>query len=232
MNTVAIIPARGGSKGIKKKNIKLFNGKPLINWTIEVALQCSCIDRVIVSTDSEEIADIAKSAGAEAPFLRPADIAQDTTSDMPVLEHVARFLEENEGVRSDIIIYLRPTQPLRIKEDIEGAHELFTSIMPDWVRSICDSEYHPYWMKVMHGNELAPFVSGKSEQEYYQRQLLPPAYRINGLVDITKYDTIINKKLLYGGDVRGFLTPVERSLDIDSELDFKVAEFVFAQTMH
>lgn len=120
-NIIAIIPARGGSKGIPRKNIRLLHGKPLIAWTIETALSTSCLKRVIVSTDDEEIAEVAEKYGAEVPFLRPKKYAQDDTTDMPVYEHTLHWLEENERYIPDIVVWLRPTAPLRTSEDIKNA---------------------------------------------------------------------------------------------------------------
>ncbi|MEK9195421.1 MAG: acylneuraminate cytidylyltransferase family protein, partial [Patescibacteria group bacterium] len=124
---LALIPARGGSKGIPKKNIKLLGGKPLIVWSIEVAKQSRYIDRIIVSTDNEEIAEVARSAGAEVPFLRPAEIAQDLTPDMPVFEHALAWLRENDNFIPEFIVHLRPTGPLRTAKEIDEAIEMLAA---------------------------------------------------------------------------------------------------------
>lgn len=224
---LAIIPARGGSKGVPRKNIKILAGKPLITWTIETALKTSCINRVIVSTDDEEIAKISKKHGADLPFMRPKEFAGDTASDMPVYQHALEWLDDNEHYRPDIIVWLRPTSPLRSCADIEVAVQKLITTDADWVRSVCPVEHHPYWVFRFEDNDkLSSFVEGIKLEDYFQRQLLPEAYRLNGAVDVAWRTTITEKKLLYSGDVRGYKMDVERSVDMDSELDFALAEIL------
>src|SRR5512135_2953268 len=119
--TLALIPARGGSKGIPRKNIRFFAGYPLIAWSIAAAKQSSCVTRVIVSTDDPEIAAVAREYGAETPFLRPAELAQDNTTDLPVFEHALHWLKENEGYKPEVVIQLRPTSPVRPKDCVDSA---------------------------------------------------------------------------------------------------------------
>lgn len=223
---LSMIPARGSSKSVPRKNIRSLAGKPLIVWTIETALACPNLDRVIVSTDDEEIAQIASDHGAEVPFLRPAELAQDDTPDLPVYQHALSWLAEHEGYCPDVIVWLRPTVPLRAVEDVECAIEMLIRTGADCVRSICLTEHHPYWMKRLDGDRLVPFVDEIDESKYYRRQLLPPVYRLNGAVDVTWCKAVMGKGLLYGGDVRGYVMPVERSIDLDSELDFALAELL------
>src|SRR5512139_3426113 len=120
-NILALIPARGGSKGIPRKNIRSFAGYPLIAWSIAAAKQSSCVTRIIVSTDDEEIASVAREYGAEAPFLRPAELAQDNTTDLPVFEHALQWLADNEGYKPDVLVQLRPTSPIRPKDCVDNA---------------------------------------------------------------------------------------------------------------
>ena len=223
---LGLIPARGGSKGVFRKNIRQLAGKPLIAWTIEVALACPSLDRVIVSADDQEIAEIARQYGAEVPFLRPAELAQDDTPDSPVYQYALSWLAEHKGYRPDIVVWLRPTVPLRTVQDVEAAIQQLIETGADCVRSVCLAEHHPYWMKRLNGNCLVPFVDGIDEGKYYRRQLLPPVYRLNGAVDVTWYRTVMEKGLLYSGDVRGYVMPVERSIDLDSELAFALAELL------
>ena len=223
---IGLIPARGGSKGVLRKNIRQLAGKPLIAWTIEVALACPSSDRVIVSTDDQEIAQIARQYGAEMPFIRPAELAQDDTPDLPVYQHALSWLAEHEGYHPDIVVWLRPTAPLRTVQDVEAAIQLLIETNADCVRSVCLAEHHPYWMKRLDGDRLVPFVDGIDEGRYYRRQLLPPVYRLNGAVDVTWCRTLMEKGLLYTGDVRGYVMPAERSIDLDSELDFALAELL------
>lgn len=226
MSILAIIPARGGSKRVPRKNIRPVAGKPLMAWTIEVALACPSLDRVIVSTDDSEFAEIACKYGAEVPFLRPDDLAQDDTSDLPVYQHALSWLEERESYRPDIVVWLRPTAPLRIVQDVECAIEILIETKADWVRSVCSVEHHPYWTMKLDRNRLIPLLNGIDFIKYYRRQLLPPAYRLNGAVDVAWWGTLMDKQLLYTGDVRGYVMPVERSVDLDTELDFELAELL------
>ena len=224
---LAIIPARGGSKGVPRKNIKILAGRPLIAWTIETALKTSCINRVIVSTDDEEIARISNHHGVDVPFMRPKQFAGDTTSDMSVYQHALQWLDENEHYRPDIVVWLRPTSPLRSCADIEAAVKKLINTNADWVRSICPVEHHPYWMfRCGDNDKLSSFVEGIKLENYFQRQLLPQAYRLNGAVDVAWRTTITKKKLLYSGDVRGYKMDIERSVDMDGELDFALAEIL------
>lgn len=226
MISVGLIPARGGSKGIPRKNIRQLAGKPLIASTIEVALKCPSLDRVIVSTDDQEIAYVSRQYEAEVPFLRPSELAQDDTPDLPVFQHALLWLAGNEGYYPDIVVWLRPTAPLRTVQDVETAIRLLTETGSDCVRSVCEAEHHPFWMKRLDGDQLLPFAEGIDEREFYRRQLLPPAYRLNGAVDVTWRRTVMEQGLLYSGDVRGYVMPKERSVDLDSELDFAFAELL------
>lgn len=226
---LAIIPARGGSKSIPQKNIRILVGKPLIAWTIEVALSCPSLDRRIVSTDDQEIAEIARQYSAEVPFLRPPELAQDDTPDLPVYKYALSWLREHEGYHPDIVVWLRPTSPLRTTHDIEAAIRLLIQSDADCVRSVCRVEHHPYWMKRFAGDRLVPFIEGFDERRYYQRQLLPTVYRLNGAVDVTWCKTVMERGLLYSGDVRGYIMPIERSIDLDSELDFALAELLLKE---
>lgn len=224
MKILGIIPARGGSKGVSRKNIRRLAGKPLIAHTIETALKCPLLHRVIVSTDDEEIAEIARKYGAEAPFMRPSELAQDDTPDLPVCQHALSTLAESEGYCPDIIVWLRPTVPFRTVNDLEATIRLILESGADTVRSVCLTEHHPYWMKRMDGERLIPFLKGVDEGRYFRRQMLPPAYRLNGAVDVIRSKSVIKKKKLYGGDVRGYVMPVERSMELHTEMDFAIAE--------
>lgn len=223
---IAIIPARGGSKSVPRKNIRQLAGRPTIAWTITVALACPVLDRVTVSTDDKEIAEVAKQYGAEVPFLRGAELAQDDTPDLAVYQHALSWLAEHEGYYPDIVVWLRPTAPLRTVQDIEAAIDILVRTKADFVRSVCVAEHHPYWMNRLDADRLVPFVEGVDESQYYRRQLLPPVYRLNGAVDVTWRSTIMEKGLIYSGDVRGYVMPAERSIDLDSELDFTLAELL------
>jgi len=224
---VAIIPARGGSKGIPRKNIHMLAGKPLISYTIDIAKSIPVVDRVLVSTDDDEIANISKVYGAEVPFMRPKELALDNTPDKPVLKHAIEWLLEYEEYPVDIILFLRPTSPIRKAEDIINIVKMLVDENCDSVRSMSKVEQHPYWMYSIEDKGICkPFIPGKTMKEYYQRQLLPPVYIINGCIDAIRTDVALNsdKSVLYGDDMRGYIT--EGSIDIDTIHDFAVAESI------
>lgn len=224
---VAIIPARGGSKGIKKKNIALLAGKPLVVYAIEVGLSSSLIDEVYVSTDDAEIAQISIDNGAKV-IDRPAELAEDSTPDYPVFSHAISWLKQ-KGVEPTLLVNLRPTCPLRTVEDVNHAIQKMIDSNCDAVRSVTPVEHHPYWMMRMDKDRLTSFIEGIDIKKYYQRQLLPPAYRLNGGVDVMKVSVIENQHQLYGSDICGVLMPVERSIDIDAPHDLKLAEEILRQ---
>ena len=144
LKIVGVIPARSGSKGIPNKNIKPLAGRPLIYYTIQAGLESRLLNRLLVSTDSPEIEDIAKGYGAEVPFLRPAELAQDDTPRLPVVQHAARYLEKTEGYKPDIMVTLQPTSPLRRAEHIDAAIDMLISTKADRVLSVCEAEHSPY----------------------------------------------------------------------------------------
>lgn len=222
---LAIIPARGGSKRVIRKNVRLLNGKPLIEYSINSALHTSKINRVIVSTDDHKIADISRSLGAEVPFIRPSEFANDDTPDISVYKHAISWLSEKESIIPDIVVWLRPTTPLRQSKDIESSIDLLINSKADCVRSVCEVQHHPYWMMKFDEDQLIPFIDGIDIMgKYYQRQLLPPVYRLNGAVDVSRPVNVMSTNRLYSGEISGYIMPVHRSIDIDSELDFVIAE--------
>ncbi|MBL8629836.1 MAG: acylneuraminate cytidylyltransferase family protein [Rhodospirillaceae bacterium] len=223
-DVIAVIPARGGSKGVPRKNIRPLLGKPLIAWTIDAALAANSVSRVIVSTDDHEIAVIARACGAEVPFMRPDEFAQDDTPDMPVLKHALEFLTVKENHDCAMVAWLRPTAPLRLADDIDAAIDVLAKSTADSVRSVSVSKAHPYWMKTLSDGVLQPFVPGEDEQKYPRRQALPPVYALNGAVDVMRTKTLQGWATLWGARVAGYVMPPERSVDIDTEADFVVAE--------
>lgn len=225
---LAIIPARGGSKGIHKKNITPINGKPLIFYTIEKALQSKYINRAVVSTDDNEIAETAKKYGADV-LIRPKELALDDTPDLPVFQHALKELRKTEEYCSDLVIHLRPTCPLRIVDDIDNAIEKMLKTNCDSVRTITEVKDHPYWTSKVEGDRLSPFLENCNVSKYYRRQLLPDAYITNGAADVLKPNIIMNKNNLYGEDIRGIIIPAERSVDIDTEFDLKLVEILLKE---
>jgi len=229
MKIIGLIPARGGSKTIFKKNIKNLGGKPLIVHTIEAALKCSSINRVIVSTDDPEISQIAIDNNAEVPFLRPSILATDTTPDRPVILHLIKYLTEKERYNTDLIIYLRPTTPFKTSVLINKCISKIIS-NPDLtsLRTVnkVEGTSHPYWMFKEEKGVLKPFIKGIDISKYYQRQLLPRCFRINSVVDIIKPEIALIKKNLYGNKIGFFETNSLDSIDIDTEFDFELCEFI------
>ena len=225
---LALVPARGGSKGISKKNIKSLAGKPLIVYTIEAALQSQHRLRVVVSTDDEEIAEIAQAAGAEVPFLRPPELAQDETPTLTVIQHALQWLEQHEAYQPELVVLLQPTSPLRRSEHIDQALELLLSSGADSVVSLCEVEHSPYWMKNVDAvGRVSSFISMK--EEYTRRQALPKVYRLNGAIFVTRTEVIIQGKRLLGDDNRAYIMDQGDSIDIDTELDFKLAELLIKE---
>lgn len=227
MKNVVLIPARGGSKRLPGKNIKELNGKPLIAYTIEVCLRTIDLDRIIVSTDDDEIAAIAKGYGVEVPFIRPDYLSVDNIGDRDVMLHLIDWLKNNENYEFDNLIYLRPTTPFKTPEMICEGLAMLKDSKYSAIRSVTESKgvFHPYWMFKNENDTLKPFVEGISLEDYYQSQLLPECLRLNGVVDITRVETIINNKNLYG-DAIGFMKiEEERAIDIDTDFEFQMCDF-------
>lgn len=221
--TIATICARGGSQGLPNKNILDFCGKPLIVHTIEQALQCSIIDRVVVSTDSHEIADIATHYGAEVPFIRPSELATSEAGKLPVIEHCLEFIQ-NHGDEVSKIIDLQPTSPLRIEEDILSCYNLLSDDV-DVVFSVCETKHNPYFSLVeLDHNNNVNLVKKKSEG-IERRQDSPSVYALNGAVYVWHSWSLA--KGLWKGKSRIHIMPKERSIDIDDQYDFECAELLF-----
>ena len=224
MKVVAVIPARGGSKSIPKKNIAMVAGKPLIAYTIEVALQSKYIDRVIVSTDDREIADISKHCGAEVPFMRPAEYATDDATTLSVLQHAIKWLEDNEGYEPEVILILEPTSPLRIADDVDGAIKLLADTDCDSVTGLCEVEHNPYRMRTIVEGRVHNFID--SPVAYAKRQDLPPVYRHSGTIYITRTRIVKDENRIFGDDNRAFMVPLERSIDIDGRFELEIADMI------
>lgn len=233
VNVLAVIPARGGSKGVPRKNIKPLLGKPLIAWTIEAAQQTRHPMRVIVSTDDKEIARVAKSCGAEVPFLRPAAIAQDLSTDVEWLMHALDWLRENEGYAPEMVVRLPPTSPLRTSAHIDaGIAALEKHPGADASRAICESPKHPYKMWKVSGESpyLEPFLNeshtGFADAHNLPRQIFPKVYIHTGAVDVIRPRTIYEQKSTSGKRCVYFFMEPEASVNIDTPLDFAFAEFL------
>jgi N-acylneuraminate cytidylyltransferase len=221
MKLLALIPARGGSKGIPRKNIKPLAGKPLLGWTIDVARQAGSIDRIIVSTEDEEIASIARDLGAEVPFMRPAALSADDT---PGIEPVIHALEQLPEV--DWLLLLQPTSPLRAVADIEGIVQLcFERDAPSAV-SVTVVDKHPYWMYHCGEQDRLDPVIPDQPANTRRRQDLPPAYTLNGALYLARRDWLLEHRRFVGPDTLGYVMPPERSVDLDTPRDWDWVEFL------
>jgi CMP-N-acetylneuraminic acid synthetase len=230
---LAIVPARGGSKGIPRKNLQLLGGKPLVAHAVGAATGAEAVSRVICSTDDPTIAEAAQRAGAEVPFLRPAELAGDDTEDLPVFEHALRWLDEHEGWQPDLIVNLRPTSPLRRPDHIDGAIQLLLETGADSVKSVCLARQHPHKMWLRHTDGmLQPFLKTPfrlSRGPDVPRAQLEDVYWQNGVVDVTRREVILERRVMIGPRVAGLVTQPEESIDIDTPLDLALAELLLAR---
>jgi len=222
---LALIPARGGSKGIPRKNIRSFAGYPLIAWSIAAAKQSELVKRLIVSTDDEEIASVARQWGAETPFLRPTELAQDKTTDLPVFEHAIQWLEKNEDYYPEIMVQLRPTSPIRPKGILDHAiHILLEHSDADCVRGVVPAGQNPFKMWRFHGEDkpIKPLlkVEGIAEPYNAPRQILPPVYWQTGHIDAIRVSTIKQKKSLTGDVIYPLVIDPRYTVDIDNLSDW------------
>ena len=226
---LAIIPARGGSKGVPQKNIKELNGKPLIAWSFETALHCKYIDRIIVSTDDEKIALISKKLGADVPFLRPKELAKDDSKSIDAILHCINWLKEN-GDEYDILILLQPTSPLRIYTDIDKSIEMLFEKKADSIVSVCKTDHNPLWSNTLPSDgKMNDFL--KKEVVNINRQQLPEYYRLNGAVYSAWIDYVVKNLSFFGENTFAYIMPTERSVDVDTLFDFKLCEF-FMQSIN
>lgn len=227
--TIAVIPARGGSKGVKDKNIKLLGSKPLLAYTIESAL-ASDLDEVIVSTDSEKIAAVAQEFGAKVPFIRPAELATDSAKAIPVMLHALQFMEAKLETTFEALMMLQPTSPFKRASDINQALKLLKETSCDSVISVVDVEgYHPARMKFLQDGKLIdpPFCEAYENQP---RQELTKMYIRNGAIYLTRRSILLQESFK-GNDCRALIMEATRSVNIDTELDFRYAEWIMRQDL-
>ena len=229
---LAIIPARGGSKTVPAKNIKNLNGVPLIAYSIKVALENPLIDEVIVSTDDEDIAKIALSYGASVPFTRPKELATEKTPDRPVILHTLEWFENQNKISPGLILYLRPTAPFRSHGLINkcigiiSKNKSFSSLR---TVNTANGIHHPYWMFKDDNEILKPFIDNIDPTKFFQRQLLPECFKLNGVVDILKPKIIKENSNIYGDSIGHLLTDDLITVDIDEQIDFDFAEFLLSK---
>lgn len=229
---LGIIPARGGSKGIPRKNITDLGGHPLLYYTIKAAKKSGLIDRLILSSEDEEIIKIARKLGLEVPFVRPTALAEDQVGDQPVLVHALNTLIKLDQYQPDLVLYLKPTIPFRSTEDIDNVIQKLKSAQVDSVRTVTTTTgvNHPYWMFTKDKNGLAqPLIQGKSIAAFPRRQLLPPVYRLNGVVEGLKPSIILNHSSIYGDQMGLVEVPEDRAVDIDTPADLDYARYLLTK---
>jgi N-acylneuraminate cytidylyltransferase/CMP-N,N'-diacetyllegionaminic acid synthase len=222
---LAIIPARGGSKGLPQKNIKELCGKPLIAWSIEQSKLCKDIDKTIVTTDDSRIMDIANQYGAEVPFVRPERLSDDTASTTEVIFHTMEWLKEHQGYQADYILLLQPTSPLRSIEDIKSVIRMTEENKFMAVVSVCETAHHPWWSNILpEDGNMKDFI--RPDLLNKPRQSLPVFFRLNGAIYLSNKDYFYKYNGFFGPDTFAYKMPRSRSVDIDSILDFQLAELL------
>jgi YrbI family 3-deoxy-D-manno-octulosonate 8-phosphate phosphatase len=232
VTALAIVPARGGSRGLPRKNARLLAGHPLIAWSIAAARQAREVGRVLVSTDDPELREIARHYGAEAPFLRPAALAGDLTPDLPVFDHALRWLEEHEGARPDLVVQLRPTSPLRPPGLVDrGVRALRADPHADSLRAVVPSAQNPYKTWRIEGDRLRPLFPsvGTLAEPYNQpRQLLPATFWQTGHLDVARRATVLERGSLTGAQVMPLVVDAAYAVDIDGPEHWREAEELVA----
>jgi CMP-N-acetylneuraminic acid synthetase len=224
MKVLGLIPARGGSKGIPHKNIRHLHGKPLIAYTAEAAHQARRLSRLILSTDDEQIAEVGRHCGLDAPFIRPIELAEDDTPMLSVVQHAVRWME-NRNEHFDAVCLLQPTNPLRRPEDIDACIELLEASDAQSVVTILPvpSEYNPHWVYFQQKDGSLRLSTGEMNP-ISRRQALPQAFHREGSVYVTRREAVIEQNSLYGERVIGYLLEPERTVNIDNPEDWQRAE--------
>lgn len=224
MNNIALIPARGGSKGIPRKNIKLFNKKPLIYWTIKQALESDCIDRVVVSTDDEEIADIARTFSADVPFLRPKKFSEDDSPGIDTVIHALENLPEAED-----ILLMQPTSPLRRIFDVNEIFKIRAKYKSDSAVSISRTGKNIDLFFKKNSNHTITPISKNAKM--LPRQKYRDLFTLNGALYLANKALIFKNKSFFSSQTIGYIMPQEFSIDIDTQLDWDIAEFLFTKSL-
>lgn len=223
MKVLGLIPARGGSKGVPRKNIRPLCGKPLLQYTAEAALNSRSLSKVILSTEDEEIAEVGRACGLSVPFFRPAELAEDATPMLPVIQHALQWMEA-EGECFDALCLLQPTNPLRRSEDVDGCIELLEKTDSDTVVTVLPvpAEYNPHWVYFKGEGDILRLSTGEPSP-ISRRQDLPPAFHREGAVYVTRTQVIKERNSLYGERLAGYLMDPNRSVNIDDATDWERA---------
>jgi CMP-N-acetylneuraminic acid synthetase len=224
--TFGVIPARGGSKGLPGKNLMRIGRLSLIGHSVASARESALLTRAIVSTDDPAIAGEARAAGADVPFLRPAELASDEAGMVPVLQHAVRWLED-EGGRPDLVVLLQPTSPFRTGADIDAVIRKVMDTGADSAQSLIDVSYHPFFMSTLEGDRVQPLYPAERDK-YVRRQDTPRVYQPSGSVYVVRRAVLMDEGRILGRDHRGVVMGWEASVKIDTEWEFRLAELVFA----
>jgi CMP-N-acetylneuraminic acid synthetase len=226
LSILALIPARAGSKGIPGKNTRLLAGKPLLEYSCACALESRRVTRTIVSTDCPQIARLARAAGVEAPFLRPAELARDDSPTLDVIIHALEWLQRGEQWKADLVVLLQPTAPLRRASDVDAALDRLVASGADSMVSVCrvDAHFHPEWQFTIQAGELRTFTGAPAGRIPPRRQLLRPTYVRNGAIYAFRTPSFLAGRSIYGHRCLPFEMPRERSVNIDTPADWTSAE--------
>jgi len=222
---LAIIPARGGSKRLPGKNIRDFCGKPLIAWTIEAAKNSKLVTRVIVSTEDKKIATVSRECGADAPFIRPAELASDSATTLSVVEHCLAFLKKNQEYTPDFICLLQPTASLRTSKHIDEAIKLLIAKKADACVSVAENKVNPYYSNFIDKNKMFHYYLKKG-CEFAANQKHQKTYILNGAIYLIKPEVLLRERTFEPRKTAAYVMSEQDSVDIDNEYDFKIAEFV------
>ena len=221
---IGVIPARGGSKSVPRKNLAPLNGKPMMAHTIEAAQNSKLLTHYVVSSEDAEIIKVAKQYGAPAPFVRPAEFATDEAPSLPVVQHAVRYYESTEGIKFDYVVLLQATSPLRTGADIDAALEKLIATGADSVISVVRvAHHHPARMRFIENDLLVQLPMGE-QKEMTRRQDLPPVYIRNGAIFATKRDMVMEQNSMLGKVSRPYVMPESRSANVDTKFDFLVVE--------
>ena len=229
MNILGVIPARGGSKSVPRKNLAMIFDRPLIAYTIDAAKRSRMISHFVLSSDDDEIIAVARKYGAPVPFKRPADLATDEAPTLPVVQHAVREMEALENVSFDYVVLLQPTTPMRQPEDIDAAVEKLITTGADSVVSVCDVDaYHPARMRKIVDDQLVELPI-KEPREMARRQDLPKIYIRNGAVYAVRRDVLMEQNSMIGKVSRPYVMPVDKSVNIDGKLDLLLAQLLMRE---